>query len=183
MITDPLFYELSRYVWGTSRFIDIGCGYGVPALWLLNSCPESRVTVFEPRSDRVRVAERVFSGRGEVHEAKAPDLPEVNTKADTVLMIDMIHNLSDGDLQKTLKWVKKHLRRNGALVIRATVPAGKSIHWMRLIETLRLRIERLSPLYRSGDEIENILEKSGFTVLKREASGKKREEVWFIAGK
>ena len=38
------------------RFIDIGCGYGVPGSWLLHRYPETTIYGIEPEADRVRVA-------------------------------------------------------------------------------------------------------------------------------
>ena len=42
MMIDPMFRELDQYVQNPRKIIDIGCGYGIPAAWLLEIYPAGK---------------------------------------------------------------------------------------------------------------------------------------------
>ena len=65
MMIDPMFKELDKYVKNPRRIIDIGCGYGVPATWLLEIYPQAEVYGLEPDEERVLIASRVIGNRGQ----------------------------------------------------------------------------------------------------------------------
>ncbi len=76
MMIDPMFSELHQYVQNPRRIIDIGCGYGIPAVWLLEIYPTARVYGLEPDEERVLVAAYAVGNRGSVSVGRAPDLPQ-----------------------------------------------------------------------------------------------------------
>jgi len=43
MMMDPMFQELDQYVQNPRRMMDIGCGFGVPAAWLMELYPQAKV--------------------------------------------------------------------------------------------------------------------------------------------
>ena len=83
--------------------IDIGCGWGVPAAWLLELYPRARVFGLEPDEQRVLIARRVLGDRGSVHTGRAPDLPDIWGHSDHVLILDMLHYLDDEELKLVLE--------------------------------------------------------------------------------
>ena len=106
MLFDPMFRELPRFLesyHGIRTIIDIGSGYGVPACWLLERFPESRVYGIDPDPDRVRVASMAVGKRGFITRGRAPDVPTVPEPADLALMLDSVHYLKDDELRLTLR--------------------------------------------------------------------------------
>ena len=55
-----MFKELDKYVKNPRRIIDIGCGYGIPATWLLEIYPQAEVYGLEPDEERVLIASRAI---------------------------------------------------------------------------------------------------------------------------
>lgn len=182
LLLDPMFPRLAGYLPAPRRIIDIGCGYGVPAVWLLCLHPQAMVFGIEPDRRRAVVAEQALAERGTIEIRGAPGLPTAAPeKVDTALMLDMIHLISDDELHLTLERLHERLEPRGKLIIRATVPSRESMPWLRRIEECRLRTVRLTPHYRMVAEIIALLEQAGFGVATVEADAPGREEVWFVA--
>ncbi|MCE5265937.1 MAG: MMPL family transporter, partial [Deltaproteobacteria bacterium] len=72
---DPMFPRLADYLVSPRNVIDIGCGYGIPAVWLLALHPGARVFGIDPDGRRVAVAIRAIGERGAAEVGGAPDLP------------------------------------------------------------------------------------------------------------
>ncbi len=176
---DPMFGELHRMLKSPETIVDIGTGYGVPAVWLLELFPGARLHGIEPDAMRARAASWVIGGRGSVIIGRAPDLPDFPGKADTVTAIDMIHYLDDGDLALLLDRLRARMSPKGTLIVRGTVPSQRRTA-LRMIEMLRIRIKGLPMHYRSEADIVRIMEKHGFAVAVSESSLKSREEKWFV---
>ncbi len=180
---DSMFPKLEELVVNPKLILDVGCGYGVPSAWLLERHRDARVTAMDPDPERVRVASLVFGSRGTAVERCAPGLPEMAESADTVLMIDMVHYLTNGELAATLKNVRFLMAEGGTLYIRATIPGKKNPPFLRRIEELRLAVSRRKPRYRTGEEIEDCITAAGLSINRTERCHPDREEIWFIAGK
>jgi predicted exporter/SAM-dependent methyltransferase len=181
IILDPMFPRLAGFVRDPKLIIDIGAGYGVPAVWLLELFPKARICGIEPDGKRVRFASRAIGTRGVVEVGRAPDIPNVPGEADTALLLDMIHLITDNELRLTLERIRTKLRPEGILIIRATVPSLKRLPWTRWLEMARIRFHNMKPRYRSKEEIQSIISKTGFNITKTEISAPGKEEWWFIA--
>ncbi|MHB8771817.1 MAG: methyltransferase domain-containing protein [Syntrophales bacterium] len=178
---DPMFPRLAGFLKAPRRILDIGCGYGVPSAWLLELFPAATVVGIDPDGERVRVAGRALGRRGEVRVGRAPALGGLPGGADTALVLDVIHMLSDGELRETLTVLNEKLVPGGRLVLRATIPAGGRRPWMRRIEELRLQRHGLAPRYRSRDVLETMIAGAGFRVGTVERAAPGSEQFWFIA--
>ncbi|MBP7735696.1 MAG: MMPL family transporter [Spirochaetes bacterium] len=176
---DPMFGELHRMAGSPETIVDIGTGYGVPAIWLLELFPGSRLYGIEPDVKRARAASWAIGGRGSVTVGKAPDIPDFPGKADTVTAIDMIHYLDDHDLGLLLDRLRVRMLPKGTLIIRGTVPSRKRAP-LRMIEMAWIRVRGLPMHYRSEEDIVRIMKGHGFAVTVGESSLKSREEKWFL---
>jgi SAM-dependent methyltransferase len=183
MIIDPMFRELNKYVKNPRRIIDIGCGYGVPAVWLLEIYPEAKVYSLEPDDVRVLIASHAIGTRGRVQVGLAPDLPEVEGEVDYVLMLDMLHFLDNTEAQIAFQRIYEKLEAGGTLLVRATIPSGKPKPWKRWIEIIRLKITRMPNRFRPEPEIIALLKKTGYTVNVFSSDFKGIEEKWFVGKK
>jgi ubiquinone/menaquinone biosynthesis C-methylase UbiE len=177
---DPMFPRLADFVRPGWKVIDVGCGYGVPAAWLLAIYPDLRFLACDPNGERARVAARVLGKRGEVFHCRALDLPLENERADTVLLLDILHYLSDQELMEFLGRVRPVLPAEGRLIIRVTIP-GEEFRLFRFVEVARLRFKGARHYFRKVEQSVRILEDAGFKVGLVEPSPSRREETWFIA--
>jgi 2-polyprenyl-3-methyl-5-hydroxy-6-metoxy-1,4-benzoquinol methylase len=181
ILLDPMFPRLADFVKDPKIILDIGAGFGVPAVWLLELFPQAKVHGIEPDGRRVRVASHAIGTRGAMTVGAAPELPAIPEKADTALMLDMIHMLTDEALRLTLRRLHENLRPDGMLVLRATAPSRKRFPWKRRIETGRLKFRQKQSRLRAESEIMAVLADAGFSVVLSEVSGRSQEERWFIA--
>ncbi|MDD4092032.1 MAG: MMPL family transporter [Smithellaceae bacterium] len=183
MKLDPMFSELDRYVQNPRRILDIGCGFGVPAVWLLEIFPRAQVFGLEPDGERVLIANRVIGARGRVQVGRAPDLPDVEGPVDHVLMLDMLHLIDDREVQLVFQRIYDKLGPDGALVIRATVPSAGKVPWKRWIEAARLKWTGMPERFRGEREITGFMEAAGFAAMVHASPVPGVEEKWFIGKK
>jgi SAM-dependent methyltransferase len=180
---DPMFAELQKYVQNPRRIVDIGCGYGIPSTWLLEIYPQARVFGLEPDEHRVLVASYAIGNRGNVEVGGAPDLPNVEGKVDYVMMLDMLHLISDEELQLVLQRIYGKLEAGGNLLIRATIPSGRKVFWKCWIELTRLRILKATVRFRREKELVDFMGQAGFVVSVHASGGTGIEEKWFVGRK
>jgi predicted exporter/precorrin-6B methylase 2 len=183
IMMDPMFQELNRYVQNPRRIMDIGCGYGVPATWLLEIYPEAQVFALEPDGERVLIANRAIGERGQVQVGLAPDLPQVDGLVDHVIMLDMLHLITDEELQLVLQRIYDKLETGGTLLIRATVPSTRKVPWKRWIEATRLKITGMQERFRQEKEMAGFMATAGFTVQVHTSPTAGVEEKWFVGKK
>jgi predicted exporter len=74
---DPMFPRLAELVGEPRRILDIGCGYGIPSVWLLELFPAARVWGVDPDPERVRIAGQALGSRGEVRVGRAPEIGDL----------------------------------------------------------------------------------------------------------
>jgi SAM-dependent methyltransferase len=180
---DPMFSELPRFFESSRQLrtvIDIGCGFGVPASWLIENFAELKIYGIDPDGNRVRIASRALGQRGVIAQGRAPDLPPIPHPADAAVMLDLLHYLNDDDLGLTLRRLGDSLCDKGLLVIRAVIlpNARQSLFWW--LEILKNKIRRIPACYRSFDEISTILAQAEFTIAHTEQSGPKGDLFWFV---
>ena len=181
ILLDPMFPRLASFLDSPRHMIDIGCGYGVPAVWLLSLFPQANVYGLDPDRRRVAIAARAFGDRGSASVGKAPDLPAAfPDQVDTALMLDMIHLISDDELRLTLQRLYDKIMPEGKLILRATVPSRKRVPWLRRVEEWRLKALNVTPHFRSSAEVTALLSEAGFMVEFKKPTALDREETWFI---
>jgi predicted exporter/trans-aconitate methyltransferase len=181
MHLDPMFPRLASFLSSPRQVIDIGCGYGVPAVWLLSLFPNAKVYGLDPDRRRVVIAARAFGDRGSAAVGKAPDLPADSLdQVDTALMLDMIHLISDDELRLTLQRLYDKIAPEGRLILRTTVPSRKPVPWLRRVEEWRMKMLHLTPHFRSSEKVADLLSEAGFVVELKEPTALDREETWFI---
>ncbi len=182
---DPMFLELPEIVKDlgqVDRVLDVGCGHGVPAAWLLEFFPEATVYGFDPDRERVRVATLALGERGRIQCGHAPEIPELPEPMDAVFILDIIHFLTDSELERTLAELALRMRPHGRLVVRAVIPPadGKySRTWH--FEAVKMKIAGVSPTFRPIDKISRTIEGAGFRLEYSGPSGGNVESSWFVA--
>ena len=180
ILLDPMFPRLADFVRPSWKIIDVGCGYAVPAVWLLAIYPDLRFLACDPLEERARVAARVLGKSGHVYPCSALDLPLENVEANSVLLLDVLHYFSDSELRKLLNRFRPVLSVGGRLVIRVTIP-GLGFRLFRFIEELKLKFRGGKYYFRSKEQINRIFEEENFQLVLIEPSAPGREETWFVA--
>jgi predicted RND superfamily exporter protein len=186
MRLDPMFSELGPILQSTDgirTILDIGCGYGVPASWLLERFQEARLYGIEPSAARVRVASMAVGQRGDISQGQAPEIPKAGHPVDLATMIDMAHYLSDDALCSTLTALREQSRNGGKLLIRVAVWPKRRFPWAWWIENLILRLSKTPAYYRAEDRLRVIIQQSGWQMEHTLPSGRHEELVWFIGRK
>ncbi len=178
---DPMFPRLAAFLNAPSTIIDIGTGYAVPAAWILEMVPGSRLYGIEPDEARQRIAAHVIGGRGRIQLGRAPEIPIVHGHADAALMIDMLHYLTDDEARLTLTRLYEKLIPGATLVVRVMIPLRKRTPFRRFMETRRLKIFGIVTYYRSQQQVRSLISGAGFFITCEEPSSPGREKFWFIA--
>ncbi|MBN1665303.1 MAG: methyltransferase domain-containing protein [Deltaproteobacteria bacterium] len=180
---DPMFPRLAEFVRSPRIILDIGCGFGIPATWLLALYPEAKVFGIDPDRRRISFAARAVGDRGIMQTGRAPDIPDIPEKADTALILDIIHMLSDEELKLTLERLRDRMLPGGKslLILRCTVKQTEQPSFERWLETTRLRVNGVKARFRSADEVSLALMQAGFRIVLKEMPFPNREHVWFIA--
>jgi SAM-dependent methyltransferase len=186
MRLDPMFSELGPILQsadGVRTILDIGCGYGVPASWLLERFEEAHLYGIEPSAERVRVASIAVGQRGDISQGQAPEIPNAGGPVDLATMIDMAHFLADDALYDTLAGLREHARNGGKLIVRASVWPKRRFPWGWWIQNLILRVSKTPVYYRSADRLHGMIQQAGWQMEHTLPSGSHEELVWLIGRK
>jgi len=183
---DPLCDQLHAFLDGQGSVrtaLDIGCGYGIPGCSLLEWFPEVTVFGIDPMARRVKVAMSAFAGRGYAVQKAAPDIdvPSFPPVFDVVFMIDVIHFLSEEELDETLQKIHSKLGAEGQLFVRAIMfpQSRRSIIWN--LEHIKQRLRRKRLYYRSIDSIRSKFNACGFNLEEGGRFDGDPEMTWFIS--
>lgn len=180
---DPMFVDLPRMLAARQdirMIVDIGCGYGVPACWCVESFPEVRIAAIDPDPERVRVAGLALGARGEVIQGWAPVMPELaDGSADVVLLLDMLHYVDDATVEALLQRSFRMLAPGGILVTRCSVVSGGRRSWAWRLEEARIRMSGHRPWFRSPDALAGLLATAGFAVVVNEVTANP-ELAWLV---
>jgi len=181
---DPLFDDLPRMLAAKKdikTIMDIGCGFGVPACWCLETFKDARITAIEPDPERVRIARLAFGDRGTVIQGWAPDMPPLpGDPADVVLLLDILHYVDDEIAASIFHQSFQMLADGGIMVIRFTIrPAGRP-SWSWRLENARTKLSGKKTWFRSSAKMAELLTEAGFAVILNEVSAVNPELVWMV---
>jgi uncharacterized protein len=183
---DTMFRELPEFLKDSPNLrtaLDLGCGRGVAGCALLEWFPDLTLYGIDPHRKSVRAAAAVFGPRGRVFQVAAPDfeVPELPDRLDIAFALDMIHFLSDADLDLTFRRIRARLCDGAYFIVRVPMaPAGSgSILWD--LDAINRKLSGTYARFRASEEICDALERADFRVRHTRVSGANRELCWFIA--
>ncbi len=178
---DPMFTELFKFIKSPEKIIDMNAGYGLCSACLLEILPKTKVYGIEPDEHRARIASAVIGQRGEIKCARPLDISQTKDPVDCAVMIDTVQYLKDDELQLILDRLRKQLCPGGSLLLRAAVSINKAVFWMVWCENIWFKVIGKKPIYRSAEEIKQVLLQSGFQIEAVVPSGSGRKKYWVFA--
>jgi SAM-dependent methyltransferase len=131
--TDPLFQALDQVAPRQGHILDIGCGYGLVALWLALDAPQRTLHGIDHDSTKIRVARAAAGESPRIRFEKGDLLAAVWPSCDALLLCDVLHYFP-GELKgRILQRAFEALRPGGSLIVRdarADVsPAHRMVAW------------------------------------------------------
>ncbi|WP_028584076.1 methyltransferase domain-containing protein [Desulfogranum mediterraneum] len=181
---DPMFQDLKQLLAeqpAVRTIIDIGCGYGVPACWLLEQYPQATLHGLDPDPERVRVAALACGSRGIITRGMAPEMPKVPARAELVLLLDMLHYLDEQTATALLQASRRCLDPGGRVVIRSVLAPPGRRSWSWWLEEYRIRLSGHRASYRSQAQLAELLSRTGYRVTMSQLSPANPELFWLVA--
>jgi ubiquinone/menaquinone biosynthesis C-methylase UbiE len=181
---DPMFDQLPKIVKFKAppqHLLDLGTGYGVPACWMAESYPSTKIYGIEPAIDRVRVAKKALGDNGMVVCGRAPALPPSPAEVDGAFMLDMVHFLTDDQLLLTLKRLHSKMSDGALLVIRVVMESKSQMAIYSWIDFSLNKIRGFRTYFRSYERIEKKMLQNGFKIQKTAVCGRNGDLMWICA--
>ena len=183
---DPMFLQLDAIVPRTGFILDLGCGYGLAAHWLLCATDQRQVLGVDYDEDKIRVAGRSAPGharlRFEVQNILEWDYPP----CDAVLLLDVLHYWQPARQAEVLGKARAALRPGGLLILREAARSdGEGHRWVDRWERFAVRIghnkteEGLH--FRSREELEQELRTAGFSRVELRPAAGRGSNVLLVA--
>ena len=180
---DPMFSDLPLMLKNSREIkiiVDIGCGFGVPAAWCLESFPLAKIFAVDPDPERVRIAALATGSRGIINRGRAPEMPAVPGPADLILLLDMLHYLDDETIFTLFKRCYQISRDGALLVIRfVIIPVGRP-SWSWHLEDRRIKRAGMTPYYRPAEKLSGLLQDVGYVIETNKVSATNDELFWLV---
>jgi 2-polyprenyl-3-methyl-5-hydroxy-6-metoxy-1,4-benzoquinol methylase len=163
--------EIGQYLPPEGHVLDIGCGFGLFALYYALGHPRLEISGFDTNARRIDIANATAQALGasnvRFHRQDARELEGDRARFDAIYMLDVVHHVPRTEVESLLREVKKLLRPRGVLLIKEldTKPV-----WQRVFShVLDLAMSPSSPPdYWSAQDLSSMLTRLGF-VVKRHA--------------
>jgi 2-polyprenyl-3-methyl-5-hydroxy-6-metoxy-1,4-benzoquinol methylase len=168
ILRESLLEEIGQYVPCSGDILDLGCGFGLFALYFAALAPGRQVTGIDLDLARTNAAKASAAklGIGNV-EFMAEDVLvwEGNAHFDAIYVLDLIHHLPRAEVAAVLSRLRASLRPNGVLLIKDVARTP----WHKMVFTLlldRLVVGREPIHYWDPDELVGLLRDLGFAVVR-----------------
>ena len=97
--------------------------------------------------------------------------------------LDMLHLISDKEVQIVFQRIYEKLSLEGTLLVRATIPSDKENPWKHWIEVAKLKITHTPARFRGEKEIVDFMKEARFAVSVSASDTTEIEEKWFVGKK
>jgi 2-polyprenyl-3-methyl-5-hydroxy-6-metoxy-1,4-benzoquinol methylase len=158
--------EIGQYLPERGRVLDIGCGFGLFALYYAQIHPELRVHGFDLSEKRIAMAEDAARTLGLTNaHFRVQDATQMRAEQrfDAVYMLDIVHHVPESTVEPLLREVRESLAPGGLLLIKDldTTPT-----WQRIFaHALDLAMSpSRPPRYWGTEELTALLTRIGFDV-------------------
>jgi len=159
--------ELLQFMPREGQVLELGCGFGLFALYFAQSHPGLQLTGIDLNASRIamaqRAAQRLDVQQVSFHVGDARDLSLEQT-FDAIYMLDIVHHLPPESVEPLLRQLKQRLKPGGILLIKDvdTRPRRK-MYFTLALDLLMTRGEM--PHYWPSGELIEVLQRCGFQVF------------------
>jgi ubiquinone/menaquinone biosynthesis C-methylase UbiE len=176
--TEPMHYSLIKELEGRSfkTLLDVGCGNGIFLSMVLNKF-DVEVSGIDISPGMIEKSKELLDSRADLKVGDSEHLPWNDGSFDVVTCSASFHHYPNPEL--VLKEMRRVLRPDGILMIADPFTSN---------ELLRFFANILIKFSKSGDvkiysqkEMQELLEKCGFTLIKWETEGKKLKKYFLIS--
>lgn len=161
--------EIGQYLPRSGHVLEVGCGFGLFALYFASTNPEIDLTardIDEHRIDIARRSQRQLGLRNvdfQVADARNGDLDGGPFEA--VYMLDLLHHIPPGYADQLIHRIYEELRPGGVLLVKdVDVRPRYKMAFTWLLDVLMTGGER--PDYWSSAELALLLSETGFKVFR-----------------
>lgn len=158
--------EIGQYLPERGVALDVGCGFGLFALYYAQIHPDLKIQGFDLSETRIRMAQRAAEKLGVTNvEFRVDDARHLKADAryDAAYLLDIVHHVPEETVPPMLAELHRGLAPGAPLLVKDldTSPA-----WQRLFaHGLDLAMSPTSPVrYWPTDELQNLLVRTGFDV-------------------
>lgn len=175
--TEPMHYALIKEIEGRDfrTLLDVGCGNGTFLSMVLNKF-DVEVSGIDISSGMIEKNKELLDGRADLKVGDSEHLPWNDGSFDIVTCNASFHHYPNPDL--VLKEMRRVLRPDGILMIADPFTPN---------EILRFFLNILIKFSKSGDvriysrkEMQGLLEKGGFTLIKWEIEGERFKKYFIV---
>jgi 2-polyprenyl-3-methyl-5-hydroxy-6-metoxy-1,4-benzoquinol methylase len=159
-------FEIGQYLPPSGHVLDVGCGFGLFALYFAMRHPRLSIRGFDMSERRIRTAQRA-AARLELRNVEFHVGDAVGCRLEEPIsaayMLDLIHHIPETSVQPLIATISSQLTPGGRLVIKdiePTVPYKLAFTW--LLD--KLMDYRAPVRYWAPQEIQPLLEATGFEV-------------------
>ena len=158
--------EIGQYLPESGHVVDIGCGFGLFAMFFASAAPARQVHGFDISERRIRTARRaaeklkIANVTFEIGDARQL---RASFRFDAVYMLDIIHHIPRQSVPELVSWARSHLSPGGVLLIKDVADRPFYKRWFTL--ALDKLMDHAAPVdYWSPDDVMALVRSHGFTV-------------------
>ena len=160
-------FEIGQYLPHAGRVVDVGCGFGLFALYFAIRLPAIRVVGFDLNQYRVDLARRAAARLGvenaEFHVGDASAF-RLDEQISAAYMLDVIHHIPVASVRPLMTTIAAHLSPGGRLLVKDVESArSPKLAFTWLLD--KVMDFRASVRYWAPEEVQPLLESLGFEVF------------------
>jgi len=177
------FEEIERQVPKEGAIIDIGCGYGLLANFLVLRSSKRDVTGVDLSAGRISVAQKTTDNRKKVQFKLMNALDLQSGEYSTVVMSDFLHHIDYQAQQELLARCYQKLPPGGLLIIEEVDNRPLWKYWFAVISDKILNVGERQ-FFRNYRDFQKLLQRIGFLVrTKKVDKGIPLSDILFICRK
>lgn len=173
--------ELDNLIVNEKEILDVGCGVGRLSFWL--SSRADKVIGIDYAKPLIEIANKEAVRRNinnvEFLCEKCTNF-ELGRKFNTIIVFGLLIYMDDKDVIRTIKQLKKHLARDGRIILKESV--GTSGRFLVLDKYSEELDAKYNAIYRTPKELIDMFENNGFkrTYDKKLYQHRKETGVWLF---
>ena len=177
------FEEIEKYVPKEGPIIDIGCGYGLLANFLVLKSAKREVTGIDLSLERIKVAQKTTDNRKKIQFKLMDALDLQLEKYNTVVMSDFLHHINFEAQEELLARCYQNLPTGSFLIIEEVDNRPLWKYWFAIMSDNILNIGERQ-FFRNQREFQKLLQGIGFSVrIKKADKHLPLSDVLFICEK